>query len=94
MSTELPIHCGTDLSAWHPIETAPVAKAILAVWRPVDHEARPFHKEIVVGSRCHDTRTGQPDGRFYSGGMWYDERLHITHWMPLPAPPRSAIMTA
>ncbi len=75
---------------WMPIETAPVAKLILAVGRPADHEARPFHKEMVIGSRCYNLNTYEPDGRFYSGGMYYDEKTHITHWMPLPEPPTRA----
>lgn len=73
--------------AWLPIETGPVATKVLALWRPVDHETRPFHKEIVIGSRCYDFATYKPNGRFYSGGLYYDEATHVTHYMPLPAAP-------
>lgn len=75
---------------WQPIETAPVGKTLVVVWRPVDHKARPLHKEIAIGSRSYDPSTYEPDGRFYSGGMYYDEATHITHWMPLPPPPAKA----
>jgi hypothetical protein len=79
----------SSASSWQPIETGPVADLVLAVWRPVDHAARPYHREIVIGSRCYDHATYKPDGRFYSGGMYYDEALHVTHWMPLPALPQT-----
>ena len=72
---------------WQPIETAPVATQVLMVWRPVDHLERPFHREITTGVRCHDEKTYLPNGQTYSGGRYYDEKVHITHWMPLPPLP-------
>ena len=81
------LHASAMTADWQPIETGPVSTLVLAVWRPVDHEQRQFHREIVIGSRCYDLKTYNPDGRFYSGGMYYDEATHITHWKQLPALP-------
>lgn len=76
------------MTDWQPIETAPVGVRILAVWRPVDHEARPFHREIVIGNRGWNEEAYEPDGSFYMHNRSYDEATHITHWMPLPEAPK------
>lgn len=73
---------------WRPISEAPVAKTILAVWRPVNHESKPLHKEVVIGTRCFDPDTYKPNGKFFLNGQYYDETMHVTHFMPLPEPPK------
>ena len=74
--------------AWRPIETAPVGADLLLVWRPVDHEARPLHREIVIGSLLHNDN-GEQSGVAWVNGREYDVATHFTHWMhqpPLPIP--------
>lgn len=44
-----------DVAAkWQTIETAPVGKSVLLIWRPIDHEKRPFHREVIIGSLAYD----------------------------------------
>lgn len=76
---------------WRSIETAPVAKNLLLLWRPVDHAERVrYVPSIVIGSLEYDPVTYLSNGIVWANGMTYDISTHITHWMPLPAAPDAA----
>ncbi len=72
---------------WLPIETAPVGKPIMMLWRPIDHAERPhFQHSIVVGSLEYGDDY-RPNGIAWANGMKYDIATHITGWQALPAAP-------
>lgn len=76
---------------WMPIETAPVAKPVLLLWRPIDHAERPrFQHSIVIGSLEYDPVTYLSNGIVWANGMTYDIATQITGWMPLPDIPPEA----
>ena len=56
---------------------------ILLYWRPIDHIERDFHKEIMVGELSYNSTT-----KVWLNGRDYDIETHITHWQPLPEPPK------
>ena len=65
-------------------------KKVLVYWRPIDHEQRPYHREIVIAERT----VYSPDGEhsydskwWWSNGRHYDTDTFITHWMELPGTP-------
>ena len=62
----------------------PPSKMSLLVWRPIDHKERPKHIDIIVGELAHESQRG----KVWANGMYYDIDVHITHWMPLPEPPK------
>lgn len=70
------------MSEWQPIETAPKDKNVLMAWRPVDAEKRPWHVEVVIA--CVSSYY---EGSIWTGGM-YQPVSHVSHWMPLPEPPK------
>jgi hypothetical protein len=53
---------------------------VLVVWRPIDHEKRPF-KSITVAELS-------VTGEWWGGSVYWDQDTHITHWQPLPEPPQ------
>jgi hypothetical protein len=62
---------------WQPIETAPMDEWILAWWN---------------GCAIQQVRKDSFEGKPHT--YWYDLYRHksepLTHWMPLPAPPKDA----
>jgi len=61
-------------------------KTVLMYWRPIDHEKRPFHKEIIVGNFQYDV--ANDFSRYvWANGRIYDIDIFITHWMLLPEAP-------
>lgn len=67
---------------WVSVATEIPAGDWLFLWRPVDHEERPFHTEIIIGKLAHNSTT-----HVWANGRTYDIETHITHWMKLPSPP-------
>jgi len=64
---------------------------VLVYWRPIDHKFRPFHREITIASRTeHLPREGSSldSPYWWSNGQYYDTETFITHWQPLPEPPK------
>lgn len=77
---------------WQPIETAPYATFVLAwLYLPKNPPA----SGPVIAQRCY-VQQDDPDtypeaqrqtvGCWWANGMYYTAG-HVTHWMPLPAPP-------
>lgn len=65
---------------------------VLAVWRPIDHKERPYHREIVTAKRSIWDENGDVREdlmNWYINGRHYQQKIHITHWMPLPQLPGS-----
>ena len=72
------------MSEWQPIETAPRDRLLVLWWRPTSSRLG----NPVIGSICGD---GPYDGMWWSGQFgFYQDVWHITHWMPLPTPPKEA----
>lgn len=83
---------------WRPIETAPKGKprkpgAVSYYWMmlAIPDEEGGYH--TLSGMRCGDDFFVA--GTFYRGGDWDTRQLHLreykvhpTHWMPLPEPPK------
>lgn len=61
------------MSEWQPIDTAPKDGTELLLWLG----------ELVVGTFV----TGSDDYDMATGWWSNGERVHPSHWMPLPAPP-------
>ena len=60
---------------WQPIETAPIDGTWIQAWRK--HGVKPIYVKF-------DSVYGEFENE---GG---DHEYHLTHWMPLPAPPAGA----
>jgi len=73
------------MNEWISVEDneLPASKRVLIYWRPIDHEERPYHKEIIVGQLAHESTS-----KIWANGMYYDIKTHVTHWQTLPPPPR------
>lgn len=92
---------------WQPIETAPVSKWVLLWWRPRDDPKYPHPADYasdrsnnkyaecsVIGQVCwHDGMlTGEKPNTWWNGQRQEEQDIwHITHWMPLPEPPRNTL---
>jgi hypothetical protein len=81
---------------WQPIESAPFSKWVLA-WLHLPKN--PPASGPVIAQRCFVTVDESPEhhptehlrrtvGCWWANGMYYPAG-HVTHWMPLPAPPSS-----
>ena len=61
---------------------------VMAIWRPIDWEERPFHREIIVGTFHIEEYSEISDKPFFWSNQEYDMETHITHRQPLPELPR------
>ena len=89
------------MSEWQPIETAPKDGTMFIGWVSAQrHSAEDgggsgrFHDTSCVDFCAWRNVAESPDGGYvdnFAGqvGDWQ----HVTHWMPLPAPPQSATGT-
>ena len=59
-------------------------KWVMVYWRPVDHEKRPYHHEIIIAQF-----SSYDKGKIWTAnGTLQDIKTHATHWQPLPSPPK------
>ena len=66
------------------------AVKVLAMWRPIDHEKRPFHREMIIAERTvhlPDGGSSLDSNQWWANGRNYDTETFITHWQALPDPP-------
>ena len=71
---------------WQPIDTAPQYRSILLFGRQCDGDAPVRHTSPVVFSGYWD----DVDGAWCAhGSSWEGPFFKVTHWMPLPDPPKS-----
>ncbi len=69
--------------AWRPIETAPLDKAIILWWTPIDDNK--YAEVAVIGQVSFHEK-----GKWWNGQLGeYQDLERITHWMPLPKQPRN-----
>lgn len=78
----------SEINDWQPIETAPRDGRIAIVYRPL---ARESHDEPVALKRLveydnHCWPCTVPKGQTPFNPT--DGLCHVTHWMPLPNPPK------
>jgi hypothetical protein len=79
-----------EVVGWQPIETAPKNK-IVDLWAA---ERERYENERVAGCWWSRTRDAWVHcATIFDGEQPSDEALlyNVTHWMPLPEPPRAAI---
>ena len=72
------------MSEWQPIETAPKDGTQVDVWVV-------FPSQSYRVADAHWNETAGESGAWQLGSfheMQFTERPVVTHWMPLPAPPR------
>ena len=67
------------------MQPPPMGVHLLLCWRPIDHEKRPFHREVVVGT-LYNNRDDRAE-YWWINGREYDPETHITHWLRLPELP-------
>lgn len=88
------------MSEWRPIESAPKAQDVLAFWplRELDDDDEPTGEivggEIVVTRFDAGAGWTEPDYFGAYGAHLGDDVDYTdapTHWMPLPAPPNTAL---
>lgn len=84
----------SEVPGWRPIETAPGDGRKALVFRPLAHltNDEPVAVKRLVGSNNHCWSRTVPDGQEPCNPT--DGSCHVTHWMPLPAPPVSALRAA
>jgi hypothetical protein len=79
------------MSEWKPISTAPTDGRVALVYRPLAHmtnDAPVAIKKLTGQHRGCWEATVPPGEKPYNPTA--DGSCHVTHWMPLPAPPEAA----
>ena len=73
---------------WQPIETAPKDGRMALVFRPLARNSRdePVALKRLIGGNNHCWDSTVPEGSRPTNPT--DGSCHVTHWMPLPEPPK------
>ena len=76
------------MSEWQPIETAPNDGRIALVYRPLAEKSfdNPIELKRLLGGNRHCWDCTVPDGAVPTNPT--DGCCHVTHWMPIPEPPK------
>lgn len=82
------------MSKWQPIETAPYSPTWVLAWLHLPKN--PPASGPVIAQRCFvEPERAHPDeglGAYEPDCWWANGRYyppgHVTHWMPLPEPPK------
>jgi hypothetical protein len=80
----------TQSNEWQPIETAPSDGRVALVYRPLARASQdePIAMKRLIGGNHHCWSGTVPDGSEPYNPT--DGACHVTHWMPLPAPPSAS----
>lgn len=72
---------------WLPIETAPRDGRLAIVYRPLAENSgdQPVAVKRMIGGNNHCWQSTVPPGCRPTNPT--DGACHVTHWMPIPAPP-------
>ena len=58
--------------------------------RPVEEKSHGYSDWILVSTRFGDNRFVCQDKRDFHERKWVNNSENVTHWMPLPTPPKEA----
>lgn len=73
---------------WRPIKTAPLDASLVDLWcEYYDEDGKLYEAERRTDCHYVDKWKQWVDGEIRLGGGYTD--IRITHWMPLPQPPRT-----
>lgn len=74
---------------WRPIKTAPSDGQLALVYRPLALKSgdEPVTVKRLIGGNNHCWESTVPKGKKPTNPT--DGSCHVTHWMPIPDPPRS-----
>lgn len=77
------------MSDWQPIKTAPGDGRLALVYRPLANLSgdEPVTVKRLIGGNHHCWLSTVPEGQRPTNPT--DGSCHVTHWMPIPAPPQS-----
>ena len=82
-----------QIDAWVEPERKALIKS-LPKWIPVTERLPEIHTNVLVMDKAHDMAVGSLE-RLWDGEVWVcpfadveDEQVPVTHWMPLPEPPK------
>lgn len=79
-----------ELMEWLPINTAPADGQLALIYRPLAHKSgdQPVTVKRLIGGNHHCWKGTVPEGQKPYNPT--DGSCHVTHWMPIPEPPKQS----